>query len=233
MKYIPMLLAVNCIVFAMYAVPHIDDINMTYYLAMGSEVAGIPVSLAELYPGLITYMFGHAGLIHLATNMAMLLMVGWHLERRAGPRVILYYIAGGLAGAVAHLTLADLAGVDAPLIGASASVSALLGAALFHRTVGLRTIGYFVVVLNIFPWLGEIAGLVESIGVSFVSHIAGCIMGAIAGACFSLAGYVNRRRKRTSDQDDDDIIPFGRQADSTTFNEPKGVPYYNPTYENR
>lgn len=194
MKYVPMLLAVNCIVFAAFAAPHLDDHTMMYHLALGNELAGTPVSIGDIWPGIMSYMFGHAGLVHLGTNMAMLLMVGWGLERRAGARVILYYLMGGLAGAFAHMTMGGLAGQDIPLIGASAAVSALLGAAIFHRTVGVATIAYFVIVLNVFPWFGVTAGVMENEGVSFVSHIGGAAAGMVLGACFVVAGRINRWR---------------------------------------
>ena len=214
MRYVPVLLAANCIVFAVFAAPHADDPRALIGLTVGTELAGTPVSMENLWPGIATYMFGHAGLVHLATNMAMLLMVGWGLERRAGARVILYYAAGGAAGALAHMTYHAMSGNDIPLIGASAAVSALVGAAVFHRTIGFGTIAYFVIVVNVLPWVGETAGFFESTGVSHVSHIGGAVMGGILGCGFAAAGRINGwRLRRAANGGAPERQPEGRQAE--------------------
>ena len=71
----------------------------------------------------ITYMFVHAGALHLALNMATLWMFGSRLEAAWTTRSFVYfYLWCGIGGAIAHLLFAR----DASLVGASAGVSGVL-----------------------------------------------------------------------------------------------------------
>src|ERR687898_2713948 len=67
-----------------------------------------------------TYMFVHAGLLHLLGNMLMLFVFGTAVESRMGSRTfILYYLLCGLGAAVFSLGL-GLSGISvSPFVGAS------------------------------------------------------------------------------------------------------------------
>ncbi len=66
-----------------------------------------------------TYMFLHAGLLHLALNLYTLWMFGPRLEVLWGPKSFaLFYVWSGLGGAAFHAVL----GSGGPMIGASAAV---------------------------------------------------------------------------------------------------------------
>jgi membrane associated rhomboid family serine protease len=68
-----------------------------------------------------TYMFVHAGLLHLAFNMLILYSLGTRVEERMGGRsFILFYLYCGLGGALFSLGLAALQ--PGPVVGASAAV---------------------------------------------------------------------------------------------------------------
>ena len=70
----------------------------------------------------LTYMFVHAGLLHLLGNMLMLYVFGSAVEHRLGGRVfILYYLYCGIGAAVLSLALAGLM-PTAPIVGASGAV---------------------------------------------------------------------------------------------------------------
>ena len=74
-----------------------------------------------------TYMFVHAGLLHLLGNMFMLFVFGTPVESRMGSRAfILYYLLCGVGGAVFSLALSNITNVG-PMVGASGAV---LGVAL-------------------------------------------------------------------------------------------------------
>jgi membrane associated rhomboid family serine protease len=77
---------------------------------------------------LLTYMFVHGGLLHMAVNMVALYLFGSAVEQRMGGRSFLfYYLYCGLGAAIFALGLsALLPGTVPPFIGASA---ALLGIA--------------------------------------------------------------------------------------------------------
>jgi membrane associated rhomboid family serine protease len=71
----------------------------------------------------VTYMFVHAGLLHISLNMITLWMFGSRLEAAwTTRRFTSFYIWCGVGGAVAHLLFAP----GAALVGASAAVSGVL-----------------------------------------------------------------------------------------------------------
>ncbi len=127
MKYTLSLLGLNILVFAAYVYTTPNALYTIHQL-----LAGTPVSHNELFPNIITYMFGHAGMAHLMMNTLMLVIVGRSTECTAGWRITPVYCTAGVVGAVAHMWLYT----DVPLIGASAAVSGLFGAAIVYRTVG-------------------------------------------------------------------------------------------------
>ncbi len=75
----------------------------------------------------VTYMFVHAGLLHLLFNSLMLFVFGGAVEARMGSRAfILYYLYCGVGAAIFCLALSRIIPVG-PFVGAS---GALLGVAL-------------------------------------------------------------------------------------------------------
>ncbi len=72
-----------------------------------------------------TYMFVHAGLLHLLGNMLMLFVFGTAVESRMGSRTfILYYLLCGVGAAVFSLGLSGIMHVS-PFVGASGAVLGL------------------------------------------------------------------------------------------------------------
>ncbi|MEP7176177.1 MAG: rhomboid family intramembrane serine protease [Gemmatimonadales bacterium] len=70
----------------------------------------------------VTYMFVHAGLLHLLGNMIMLFVFGPPVEQRLGGRAfLLYYLYCGIGAAVLSLALAGIL-PTAPIVGASGAV---------------------------------------------------------------------------------------------------------------
>jgi membrane associated rhomboid family serine protease len=144
----------------------------------------VPVPLTPLTATLV-----HAGFIHLAFNLVMLLFCGRSIEHVLGGRgVTILYLVGAYAAAAAEYAW-DPAG-QLPMIGASGAISALLGAyaLLFGRNKvkvahpGLATF------LNAL-WLGGAwIGLNVLVGFTFetsglriaiAAHIGGFIAGLI------------------------------------------------------
>jgi membrane associated rhomboid family serine protease len=72
----------------------------------------------------VTYMFVHAGLLHLLGNMLMLFVFGPPVEHRLGGRAfILYYLYCGIGAAVLSLLLSGFVASGAtPIVGASGAV---------------------------------------------------------------------------------------------------------------
>jgi membrane associated rhomboid family serine protease len=90
-------------------------------------------SLLEKVLPFFTYMFLHAGWMHVIVNTVWLLAFGTAVVRRFGSaRFFLFFILCGLAGAALHLALNWQA--TAPVVGASAAISGLMAAAF--RLIG-------------------------------------------------------------------------------------------------
>lgn len=79
----------------------------------------------------ITYQFMHSGVVHLLFNMVFLILIGTAVEGLVGGMgLITTYIVGGIMGGVFYLYLSSTDAI--PVIGASASLSALLA---FYLTI--------------------------------------------------------------------------------------------------
>lgn len=83
-----------------------------------------PAIRAGEYWRLVTSMFLHGGLLHLALNGWALFQLGSLLELLMGPRrMLLVYFVTGIAGSLASATF-----TQAPSVGASGAIFGLLGA---------------------------------------------------------------------------------------------------------
>jgi len=83
-------------------------------------------ALLPALASLVTHLFLHAGWLHLAMNMIMLLAMGAMLEPLLGARRLgMLYLAGGLASALAEWAVNPMGMV--PTVGASGAISALIG----------------------------------------------------------------------------------------------------------
>lgn len=72
--------------------------------------------------GVVTYLFVHAGIIHLATNMLGLYLFGTAVENRMGSKsFLLYYLYCGI-GAALFSAMLSLVIPQSPVIGASGAV---------------------------------------------------------------------------------------------------------------
>lgn len=78
---------------------------------------------------LVTSMFLHGSLLHLAGNLLFLFVFGDNVEDRLGPaRYLVLYVTGGILSALAYVLAQP--GSLVPLVGASGAVAAILGAYL-------------------------------------------------------------------------------------------------------
>lgn len=164
----------------------------------------IPVEISEgqlliqhpvpLYGTILTSMFVHGGLFHLAGNMLYLWIFGDNVEDRLGRfRFLLFYLLSGLAAAAAQI-LSDPHS-QIPMVGASGAISGVLGAYLLlyphARVVTLVFFGWFVRLIEIralfvlgFWILVQLAsGLLtwgaQVGGVAWFAHIGGFVAGLV------------------------------------------------------
>jgi membrane associated rhomboid family serine protease len=168
-------------VFSLGAIPAV----LFGHAELAPELAVVPA-----WATLVTSMFMHGGLAHIASNLLYLWVFGDNVEDSMGhARFALFYLGGGVAAALAHAALEP--GSEIPMIGASGAISAVLGAYLVlfpHAQVtlfvpfGLLFVpvkaGWLLVIwfaMQVFNLFGTTAGG----GVAWGAHIGGFVAGAL------------------------------------------------------
>jgi membrane associated rhomboid family serine protease len=159
--------------------------------SQGVWIGDIP-GLGDVYPGiadgayyrLITAMFIHYGILHLALNMWALWVLGRNLEAVLGPlRFLGLYLLAGLGGNVACYLLSP----DSLAAGASTAVFGLFAAFfIILRKLGRDTSAVIgILVVNIVLTFAVP-------GISIAGHLGGLVTGAIVGAVLA---YAPRERR--------------------------------------
>jgi len=149
---------------------------------------------------IFTSMFMHGGLFHIGGNMLYLWIFGDNVEDTLGHgRFFLFYLASGVAAAVAQVMLNSESRV--PMVGASGAVSGVLGAYLllfpYARVLTLLIIGFFIKFVHIpalivlgfwivvqllngfITFSAQSLGRGESGGVAWFAHIGGFLAGML------------------------------------------------------
>jgi len=145
-----------------------------------------------------TALFMHGSWLHVISNMVFLWAFGPEVEDLMGPRRYLtFYLAGGLAAAVAQVVAVPSSTV--PMLGASGAIAAVMGAFIVtyprDRIRSLLVIFVFVsvtyipAVLLIGIWfLMQFLSLGAVIpgagGVAYAAHVGGFIFGAVSARLF-------------------------------------------------
>lgn len=175
-----------------------------------------------------TYMFVHAGLMHVGLNMFMLWMFGSRLEAVMGTRSFVYfYLWCGLGGAVMYMLFA----VDGSMVvGASgAVVGVVLAYALRWPTQELyifglipmkaRWLAIWMIVWNITMALANLTGYTES-RTAWMAHVGGLVFAWIflhAPRSMSLDG-IRRHVSSVPDETDVTLMPPRRARGSRPNN---------------
>jgi membrane associated rhomboid family serine protease len=153
-------------------------------------VPGLQPTPIPVYLTLITAMFMHGSIAHILGNMLYLFIFGDNLEDRMGRgRYLLFYLACGLAGGLAHVFASgnDLT----PSLGASGAISGVLGGYLVLfprkrvRVIMFRFLTSVPAVVAIGAWflfqlingLGFLGG--GGGGVAYGAHIGGFVAGLV------------------------------------------------------
>ncbi len=96
----------------------------------------------------VSYMFLHAGWLHLLGNMLFLWIFGDNVEAATSSvRFLALYLASGIAGAIVYVAFATQ-GFN-PLVGASGAIAGVMGAYLMIRPCAIVRVLMFVVVVRI------------------------------------------------------------------------------------
>jgi membrane associated rhomboid family serine protease len=138
------------------------------------------------YERLITAAFLHANVLHLATNMLSLYIIGAPLERvlRAG-KYLTIYLLSALGGSLLSLWLSPQYSIG---VGASGAIFGLFGALLIlRRQVGAEASGLVVLIgLNLF-----ITFAIPNI--SWQAHVGGLVTGVLVALALQATDRVRRR----------------------------------------
>jgi len=145
------------------------------------------LAVPEAYT-LITYMFLHGDIVHLASNMLFLWVFGDNIEDALGHvRFIVFYLICGLAAGLLHAWMLPTSKL--PLIGASGAVAGVIGAYLMlHPRVRVWVLAFRFFPLKIAAawvlgvWIATQVAMVlvkQSDQVAWWAHIGGVATGAI------------------------------------------------------
>lgn len=184
------LIAANVLVFASYLALFNDTRALgLFFYSFGL----VPAEILAAPETVLTSMFLHGGLMHLAGNMLFLWIFGDNLEDEMGHvPFLLFYLAGGTGAALVQVMAEPASTV--PMIGASGAVAAVMGGylLLFPRA-RVDILIFLVVIIRILPlpaWLmlglwfgmqilGGRAAEVGMGGVAYWAHAGGFLVGAI------------------------------------------------------
>lgn len=147
----------------------------------------------------ISYQFVHANFFHLASNLVLLFLFGGAVELMLGGLWTLgIYLIGGVLGGLFYLRFAEP--TLAPMVGASVSVSALIGFYVFAERRSVVRYMYFLSPLPgyfgeiwLSKWalvplflLSDVSALLkpgaEAATVAHLGHLGGLLFGVVIGA---------------------------------------------------
>ena len=190
------IIAINVIVFILMVIDGAEIFTVTnglVHIKWGSNVTAL--TLSGDWWRLITSMFIHFGIIHLAMNMYALYIAGVYLEPMLGKTkyIVAYFCTGIIAGIVSlwwHKEGLNGAGASGAIFGLYGVFLALLFTNLIPkqvRTALLQSIGIFVA-FNI------VYGMKS--GIDNAAHIGGLLSGMLIGFIFylELSGKINIKK---------------------------------------
>jgi membrane associated rhomboid family serine protease len=173
---------------------------------------GLGETPVSVYLTLITSMFMHGGIAHIAGNMLFLWIFGDNIEDRLGHvRYALFYLICGLIASLAHvLTTAafatDQSGMLVPSLGASGAISGVLGGYLLLHPKRRVTVILFRFLTDVPAYvaigiwfafqlisgLGMLGGGSQQGGVAYAAHIGGFVAGIALIKLFDRGGGAAR-----------------------------------------
>ena len=144
----------------------------------------IPSAVGVVSPfSIITYMFLHANLAHLASNVFVLHAVGREVEGDIGSlRFGLVYLASGVSAGLIHVAVNPAS--DVPVIGASGAIFGLIAVMLLLMPFKMTTALLLPlpgVVMGLLLVLVEVAAVLVSVesGVAHDMHLYGFFVGGL------------------------------------------------------
>lgn len=193
------IIAVTALVFVVTLIPgvgtSVDNALSFYAPALYPQITGV------FQPWrLVTVTLVHSGFWHIGLNMLALWFMGRSLEPLLGRvRFLVLYLLSAIGGSVAVALLAP----NVPVVGASGAIFGLFGALLVigrHLGANIRVIAILIAINFALPFVlalvsaigtGSFAGALQTIQISWQSHLGGLVAGAAIGFIYA------RTRRRT------------------------------------
>ncbi len=191
-----LLIAINVIVYFLETA-RFDEVAIAGFAIVPKELFDtslLPIPVESVGPQvserltLLTYMFFHGDILHLAGNMLFLWVFGDNVEDAMGHlKFLLFYLACGVFGGLVHAWVDPTS--EIPLIGASGAVAGVIAAYLvLHprvrvwvlalKAIPLRISAAFA--LGLWILMQIVMVLVPQVGpVAWWAHIGGLIAGAV------------------------------------------------------
>lgn len=157
-----------------------------------------PGGFGQHWTTLFTHMFLHGGWLHVIGNLWYLWIFGDNVsDRIGGGRFLLLYVAGGLAAAALQVYFNPQ--MQAPMVGASGAIAAVLGAYLVFypkaRVITFIPIFIFIKLVSVpavvwlgiwflqqyFLGLGSVPDAIGTGGVAYWAHVGGFLFGILVG----------------------------------------------------
>jgi len=174
---------------------------------------GLRPTPIPVYLTLLTSMFMHGGIAHIAGNMLFLWIFGDNLENAMGHRKYLFfYLLCGVLAGLSHVFVAAYLNQSTmvPSLGASGAISGVLGGylLLFPRRgvhvwvlLGTMTLPAFIVVglwfvFQLINGMGMLGGE-EAGGIAYGAHIGGFIAGLILVKLFVQKQPIVEQKRRS------------------------------------
>jgi membrane associated rhomboid family serine protease len=183
------------------------------YTQQQFQLPGLQHTPVPVFATLVTSMFMHGGIAHIAGNMLFLGIFGDNLENVMGHlKYLLFYLLCGILAGLSHVFSTLILGQNMliPSLGASGAISGVLGGyVLLFPTRGVRvwmfiffviTVPAFLVVglwfvFQVLNGYGSLGGE-EAGGVAYAAHIGGFIFGVLLVKRFIKRVPLTTRRKQ-------------------------------------
>ena len=169
-------------------------------------VPGLEPTPFSVYLTLITSMFMHGGIAHIAGNMLFLWIFGDNIEDRMGHlRYLVFYLLCGVIASLAHVFItaafaADPSSLMVPSLGASGAISGVLGGYLLLFPTRRVTVILFRFLTDVPAYvaigiwfafqlvsgLGMLGGGSQQRGVAYAAHVGGFVAGLVLIKFFTI-----------------------------------------------
>lgn len=186
------LMAANIGIFFSYA-GIMQDVRAMNAFWLSWAMIPARIQQSESLHTLLTHMFLHGGLLHLAGNMLFLWIFGDNVEDKLGHWKFLgFYLCCGLLAAFAELSLAPFS--NTPMVGASGAIAGVMGGyLLLFPKAKVDILIIIVVIFKVLPipaWImlaiwfamqfvGGIGSGAGEAGVAYWAHAGGFVAGAV------------------------------------------------------